>query len=48
MLKKISVIKSTVSGSWRHPRELRETRRLRCARCNRVTIPKKKLLGKEK
>jgi hypothetical protein len=29
-------------------RELPETRGLRYARCNGVTIPKKKLLGKEK
>jgi hypothetical protein len=28
--------------------ELRGTRRLRCARCNGVTIPRKKLHGKEK
>jgi hypothetical protein len=30
------------------PRELRETRRSRCARCNGVTTPRKRLLGKEK
>jgi hypothetical protein len=29
-------------------RELLETRESRCAMCNGVTIPKKKLLGKEK
>jgi hypothetical protein len=31
-----------------HLKELLETRRSRCARCNGVTILKKKLLGKEK
>jgi hypothetical protein len=28
---------------WKHPRELPETRESRCARCNGVTIPRKRL-----
>jgi hypothetical protein len=33
---------------WKHLRELLKTRKLRCARCNGVIIPRKKLLGKGK
>jgi hypothetical protein len=33
---------------WKHYRGLLETRGSGCARCNGVTTPRKKLLGKEK
>jgi hypothetical protein len=41
-------IKSILSRFWKHLRELLETRRLRCPRCNGAIIPRKKLLGKQK
>jgi hypothetical protein len=37
-----------LSRFWKPQRGLLETRRSRCARCNGVTTPKKKLHGKEK
>jgi hypothetical protein len=48
MLKRIFLIKSIPPRFWKNLRELLETRRLRCARCNGVTIPRKKPLGKGK
>jgi hypothetical protein len=48
MLKRIFLIKSILSRSWKRLRELLGTRRLRCARCNGAITPRKKLLGKEK
>jgi hypothetical protein len=48
MLKKIFLIKSILSRYQKHPRELLRTRGSGCARCNRATILKKKLLGKDR
>jgi hypothetical protein len=48
MLVKISHIKSALSRSWRLLRELPRTKGSRCARFNGVTIPRKKVHGKEK
>jgi hypothetical protein len=48
MPRKIFHIKSTLSESQRHPRELHGIRRSRCARCNGVTTLRMRLPGKEK
>jgi hypothetical protein len=48
MLNRIFLIKSILPRSWKCLRELLKIGRLRCARCNGVVTPRKKLLGKEK